>query len=149
MATRARTPNVGKRAPLADRVPRPAKRIAGRTPAPETPANIRVSGVRLDDDEREHIRRKLGEKLGKYARSIERVTVRVRDVNGPRGGVDIQCRIKVVLSKLPSVVAEHQAELLQPAFSRTLASVERAVRRTLQRRPSRRINRPRQADPPD
>ena len=139
MPARARTPNVGKRAPLADRVPRPAKRIAGRTPARETPANIRVAGVRLDDDEREHIRRRLGEKLGKYASSIERVTVRVRDVNGPRGGVDIQCRIKVVLSGLPSVVAEHQAELLQPALTRALASVERAVRRTLQRRRSRPI----------
>jgi hypothetical protein len=139
MPARARTPNVGKRAPLADRVPRPAKRTAGRTAAPQTPANIRVAGVRLDDDDREYIRRKLGEKLGKYAPSIERVTVRVRDVNGPRGGVDIQCRIKVVLSKLPSVVAEHQAELLQPAFTRTLASAERAVRRTLQRRRSRPI----------
>lgn len=139
MPTRARKPNAGKRAPLADQVPRPVKRSAGRTTATLTPSNIRVAGVKLDDEDREYIRRRLGEKLAKYARSIERVTVRVRDVNGPRGGVDIQCRIKVVLSGLPSVVVEHQAALLKPALTRALTGVERAVRRTLQRQRTRPI----------
>jgi hypothetical protein len=139
MPVRARTPNVGKRAPLADQVPRPVKRTAGRTAAPVTPANIRVDGVSLDDEDRTYIRRRLGEKLGKYAGSIERVTVRVRDINGPRGGDDLLCRIKVVLSGLPSVVGEHQAALLQPALTRALAAVERAVRDALQRRRTRPI----------
>jgi len=110
------------------------KRTAGRAAAPLTPANIRVDGIRLDEDDRAYIRRRLGEKLGKYASAIERVTVRVRDVNGPRGGVDLLCRIKVVLSGLPSVVVEHQAALLKPALTRALTGVERAVRQTVQRR---------------
>ena len=113
------------------------KRSAGRTPAPLTPASIRVDGVALDTDDRAYIRRRLGEKLGRYASSIERVTVRVRDINGPRGGVDLQCRIKVVLSGLPSVVVEHQEALLQPALTRALGAAERAVRKTLQRRRTR------------
>ena len=129
-----RARNAGKRAPLPDQVPRPVKRMASRTSAPQTPANIRVDGVRLDERDRAYIRRRLGEKLGKYASSIERVTVRVRDVNGPRGGVDLLCRIKVVLSGLPSVVVEHQAALLKPALTRALTGVERAVRQTVQRR---------------
>ena len=137
MPARAQTPKAGKRAPLPGQVPRPVKRIAGRTAAPLTPANIRVAGVRLDDDDRVYIRRRLGEKLGKYASSIERVTVRVRDINGPRGGVDLSCRIKVVLSGLPSVVVEHQAALLQPALTRAFTAVERAVRRAVQRRRTR------------
>jgi hypothetical protein len=98
-----------------------------------TPANIRVEGVRLDDDDHSYIRRRLGEKLGKYARLIERVTVRMRDINGPRGGVDIQCRIKLVVSGLPSVVVEQHAARLRPALTRALAGAERAIRRTLQR----------------
>ena len=130
--TRAR--NAGKREPLADQVPRPVKRTAGRAPAPLTPANIRVDGVTLDAEDRAYIRRRLGEKLGKYARSIERVTVRVRDVNGPRGGIDLLCRIKVVLSGLPSVVVEHQAALLKPALTRALTGAERTVRQTVQRK---------------
>lgn len=131
---RVRTANGARRAPLPGQVPRPVKRTAGQTAAPRTPANIRVDGVSLDDDDRAYIRRRLGEKLGKYASSIERVTVRVRDVNGPRGGVDLVCRIKVVLSGLPSVVVEHQAALLKPALTRALTGVERAVRQTVQRR---------------
>ena len=131
---RIRTRNAGKREPLADQVPRPVKRTAGRAAAPLTPAHIRVDGVAVDDDDRAYIRRRLGEKLGKYASSIERVTVRVRDVNGPRGGVDLLCRIKVVLSGLPSIVVEHRATRIKPALTRALTGVERAVRQTVQRK---------------
>lgn len=126
--------NVDKRKPLADQVPRAVKRTAGRTTAPQTPANIRVTGVTLTPDERAHIRARLGAKLGKYARSIERVTVRVEDVNGPRGGVDQVCRIKVVLSRMPSVVVEHQAESMPAALNRALDAADRAVRKALERR---------------
>jgi hypothetical protein len=122
-----------RRAPLADQVPRPVKRTAGAAPAPLTPANIRVDGVSLDADDRAYIRRRLGEKLGKFASAIERVTVRARDFNGPRGGVDLLCRIKVVMSGRPSVVVEHRAASLRPALTGALASAERAVRREVQR----------------
>ena len=131
---RTGTPRSERRAPLAGRVPRPVKRTAGRTSASRTPANIRVTGLSLDADDRAYIRRRLGEKLGKHAESIERVTVRLVDVNGPRGGVDQACRIKVVLSGMPSVLVEHTAASLKPALTGALAGVERAVRRAVQRR---------------
>lgn len=123
-----------KREPFTDRVPRQTKRSAGRTSAPLVPANIRVAGVTLDDDERTYIRRRLGMKLGKFADDIERVTVRVEDVNGPRGGVDTSCRIKVVLSGLPSVTVETRGVTLADTVNRALAGAERAVRRNVQRR---------------
>jgi ribosome-associated translation inhibitor RaiA len=93
-----------------------------------------VFGVQLDQNHRAYIRRRLGVKLGKHAASIERVTVRVEDVNGPRGGVDRVCRIKVVLSGLPSALFQTQAATLEAAVNGALAGVERAVRRGLQRR---------------
>jgi hypothetical protein len=110
------------------------KREAGRTDAQRVPANIRVAGVELDQDDRAYIRQTLGMKLGKYATSIERVSVRMEDVNGPRGGVDQVCRIKVVLSGLPSVVFQSQAASLKDAINGALAGVGRAVRRRVQRR---------------
>jgi hypothetical protein len=73
------------RAPLPGLVPRPVKRASGRTETSRTPAHVRVIGVELSDDNRALIRRRLGMKLGKFATSIERVTVRVCDTNGPRG----------------------------------------------------------------
>lgn len=129
-----RRPAAAKREPLAAAVPRPTKLSLGRTSPELKPADIRASGVALSDDEREYMRRKLGRKLGKYGSAMERVTVRVRDVNGPRGGVDIACRIKVVLSGLPSAVFEARGATAEAAFDSALAGVERVVRRSIRQR---------------
>lgn len=131
---RRRSPDSLERAPMADRVARAAKRTAGRTSAEETPAYIRAPGAVIDAADKDYLRRKLGRKLGKFAGAIERTSVRVEDVNGPRGGIDKRCRIKVVVSGLPSVVIEERHHSVQAAMDRALARTERAVRQTLQRR---------------
>ena len=122
------------RGPLPPWVPRPVKRESGRTDTLRTPAHVRVIGVELADDGRALIRRKLGMKLGKFATSIERVSVRVTDTNGPRGGVDQVCSVKVVLSGLPSVVIERQHAALHAAIDVALHATEQAVRRRVRRR---------------
>ena len=113
-------------------VSRPLKRAGGR--ASPRPAHVRVMGVPLDDIDHADIRRKLGLRLGKFAWSIERVTVRARDVNGPRGGVDQECTVKIVLSGLPSVVVRRRHAALQVAVDEALHAVEQAVRRSVRRR---------------
>jgi ribosome-associated translation inhibitor RaiA len=95
---------------------------------------VRVLGVELTDDDRALIRRKLGAKLGKLAASIERVTVRMTDENGPRGGVDHLCNVKVVLSGLPSVVVERRDASPHVAIDLALRATEQAVRRSVSRR---------------
>src|SRR5690606_17043239 len=117
--TRSTEAKARKRAPrpapeaFAARLPKTAKRSAGRTPAAQVPANIRVFGTTLVPEERE--------------------TVRAQDVNGPKGGVDTACRIKVVLSGMPSVVVEEQASDVKAAFRAALSGTVRTVRRTVDR----------------
>ena len=123
-----------RRVPLPASVPRPVKRASGRTAALGTPAHLRVMGVTLDEEQRALIRQKLGAKLGKFAASIERVTVRMTDENGPRGGVDHVCNVKVVLSGLPSVVVERRDASPHAAIDVALRATERAVRRSVNRR---------------
>jgi ribosome-associated translation inhibitor RaiA len=108
--------------------------MRNRRSAADIPASIRTAGAELDADDRAYVRRKLGTKLGKFARAVERVTVRVRDVNGPRGGVDKHCAIKVVLTGLPSVVVEQKHASLQAAMDAALRRTEVAVRRSVKRR---------------
>lgn len=96
--------------------------------------HIRVIGTTLSPNKRMYIRKKLGGKFGKFAGSIERISVRVKDVNGPRGGIDQVCQIKVVLRNLPSVVFESRDASLDAAIAAALAGAERAVRRKSQRR---------------
>jgi ribosome-associated translation inhibitor RaiA len=93
-----------------------------------------VLGVEMDDDDRDSIARKLGMKLGKFASSIERITVRLSDTNGPKGGRDQICQIKVVLSGLPSIVVEEVDSALPKAVDRAMKKMAVAVRRGLQRR---------------
>ena len=127
-------PDSAKRAPMAGAVARPAKRTAGRTAVADTPAYIRAVGVELDAADKAQLRRKLGRKLGKFSPGIERASVRIEDVNGPRGGIDKRCRIKVVLSGLPSVVVEERRRALWDAIDVALARVERTVRQAVKTR---------------
>ena len=109
-------------------VPRPAKRSSDRQSPFRVTAHVREKGVELDEDAREYIRRKLGAKLDKFAPSVERVSVRVFDVNGPRGGIDQRCLVKVVLSGLPSVVVERRDVSSDAAIDRAIRAAEHAVR---------------------
>lgn len=126
--------NESRRAPFPAVLPKAMKPITGRTKAPLIPANIRVAGLHLGAESRADIRQKLANKLGKFAASIERVSVRVWDVNGPRGGVDQLCRIKVVLSELPSVVFDFQDASAEVAINSAITGAERAVQKALRRR---------------
>jgi hypothetical protein len=73
-------------------------------------------------------------RLGKFGASIERITVRLSDANGPKGGRDQRCQIKVVLSGLPSVVVNETDSTLPRTIGRAIDSTAIAVRRSIQRR---------------
>ncbi len=89
----------------------------------------------VDQATKEHVRRTLGTKLGKFAPRIQRLTVRFTDINGPRGGVDTDCDVKVVLSGQPSVVYQARGREPREAIDRAVPGVVRAVRKALDRVP--------------
>lgn len=124
---------MNRRQPFAGTQPHATKSRRGRTDVTTTPLAIR-SRIPLDSDFRDLVRARLGRRLGKFAKRIERVSVRFEDVNGPRGGVDTVCRAKAVLEGLPSVVVEERAADVREAFRRVADGLERAVGRTLGRR---------------
>lgn len=131
---RIRTPDSPTRAPLAAATARADKRAgAPRSPA-DIPAYIRAPDPRVTPEDRAYLRRKLGRRLGRTAADVQRASVRLEDINGPRGGVDWHCRIKVVLRGLPSVVVAAREASIQTAMDRALAMAGSGVRRALQRR---------------
>ena len=105
------------------------KASRGRTPVETTPFAIRTVGVDLPKGFAEWIRTDLAMKLRHAAPLILRGTVRFEDVNGPKGGTDTVCRIKLVVSGRPSIQVEEIAANAQAAFALALPVVVRAVRR--------------------
>ena len=118
---------------FADQLSRAEKSKRGRTEVTSTPLAIR-SRVPLESVERERIRSLLGRKLAKYATHIERATIRIDDVNGPRGGVDTICKIKIVISGSPSIVVEERGVVVEDVVVVAARVAARAVRREVERR---------------
>lgn len=139
--TRVRKADSPKRAPLSAPTAGTLARTAQRGSPATTPAFIHSPGVPLDADDRAYLRRKLGRRLGKFVPNVQRVSVRFKDTNGPRGGVDKYCRIKVTLRDLPAVVVEAKAPSTQAAMDRALKKLGPAVTRPLQQRVTR-VRRP-------
>ncbi|HEY7170589.1 MAG TPA: HPF/RaiA family ribosome-associated protein [Vicinamibacterales bacterium] len=124
----------GYRTPLPASLPRPRKVERNRNNGTSPPAHVRVVGGAIRDEDRDYIARKLGMKLGKFSSSMERITVRLSDTNGPKGGPDQRCHIKVVLSGLRSVVVSATDSTVPRSIDRAIDAAALAVRRRLERR---------------
>lgn len=74
-----------------------------------------------------HLRRRLGFVLTRHSDRIQRVAVRVGDVNGPRGGVDKYCRIQVHLTDVPVAVIRDAGADLYAVIDRAADRVGRVV----------------------
>lgn len=129
----ARRRKDARRAPMgtaANQLPRNAR---GRTDTAATPVALRSRGVDIDDAFRAYVHARCGFKLGKYAETIERISVRFEDVSGPKGAPSRRCAVKVVITRHESVVVEVVDADSRAAFDRAIDSTERAVRRALER----------------
>ncbi|WP_437728231.1 HPF/RaiA family ribosome-associated protein [Sorangium sp. So ce861] len=129
----SKTHRSSRRDASAGEIARTDRRVSGRTPTDRTPVAVRSTGLAIDPDVRDYAHKRLGVRLGKFAAEIQRVSVRLEDVNGPRGGVDTVCRVKVVLRGLPTVVAQDIAEGIREAIDRASHIAERSVRRAIGR----------------
>lgn len=65
---------------------------------------------------------------------IRQIRIALQDVNGPRGGVDKQCRLTVKLNGPGSLVVTSQGENTFAAFDNALERANRSLVRLWQRR---------------
>ncbi len=90
------------------------------------------------DHVRAHAVHRLHFALARFAHRVIRARVRLVDVNGPRGGVDIQCRIQVSGTGIGTVVVTGVAANPYTAIDRTAKRIQRLVARVLDYRINRR-----------
>ncbi|WJW74798.1 HPF/RaiA family ribosome-associated protein [Thiohalobacter sp. IOR34] len=95
--------------------------------------DIQTRHFSLTDALRGHVQRRLAFALSARTDHIQRVVVRLFDVNGPRGGTDKCCHVQVVLSHLPDVIIKDTEADLYTAIDRATDRAGRAVGRRLGR----------------
>ncbi len=94
---------------------------------------IRAGNVELADAMRLHLERRLRFALGRFDDRIRKVTVRLKDLNGPKGGTDQQCRISLDLFPTGRLVLDEQSSDVIVAMDRAADRVGRAVARRIHR----------------
>lgn len=78
---------------------------------------------------KEHVERRLDFALSQVRSKVVRIVVRLRDLNGPRGGPDKVCQVSVVMPGHPEVVVhEVQEDMYFAIDSAIKRAAYRAVR---------------------
>lgn len=81
---------------------------------------VKTNNIDIHKAERHAISEKVKLVFERIAQHIQQVVVSVFDVNGPRGGDDIVCRIKITAPGVPTVVVKTQNSALLQAINTAL-----------------------------
>jgi ribosomal subunit interface protein len=100
--------------------------------------NIQARGFSLTKALKNHVENRLGFTFLHASSRVNRVRVRLSDLNGPRGGVDKCCLVEVRLEGLQIVVVEDIQSDMYTAINRAVGRAARTVKRRLGQQGSRR-----------
>jgi hypothetical protein len=82
---------------------------------------------------RDTVANRLTQALIRFSRRIDRVDVAITDENGPRGGIDKHCRIRVQMPGIQPFVSTAKDESSWAAVSRAVTRARRQVTTKLTR----------------
>ena len=83
---------------------------------------IIAKGLKASRVLRDYAARRLDFALNRMQHNIRAVTVRISDKNGPKGGIDKRCLIKLSVPGLPDIVVAETGDNL-------IAAIDRAIHR--------------------
>lgn len=93
--------------------------------------------IKVSERLRDYIERRVRFALERLARPIRRVRVQLRDLNGPRGGVDKSCQVRIALAPAATLVVEHRSATayaaVDSALDKAAISIVRRIRKKQQR----------------
>lgn len=95
---------------------------------------VRSKNVRLSEEWHDYLHARLTFALARFDHRILDTTAMLLDLNGPKGGVDKQCRLVVRLRPRGKVTIEQSASDFVAAIALAANRASYAVRRALRRR---------------
>ncbi|NDJ12482.1 MAG: hypothetical protein EBY17_15000 [Acidobacteriia bacterium] len=93
---------------------------------------LTTHGVEMPGELKDYIQRRVQAGLGRFASRIRAISVRFVDVNGPRGGQDKCCDVRVDAGLTQEVFIREQHGSMFAAFCIAMLRAERSLRRQLQ-----------------
>jgi putative sigma-54 modulation protein len=103
---------------------------------------IKSTEVPLSNERRQQIERRAAFAMSRLAWRVQRVDVSLGDLNGPRGGIDKQCRVRVHFDRGPAAVVEDCDSDLALLIDRCLARAGRVAHKWVDKRADKRMERP-------
>lgn len=100
---------------------------------PRMRIEIRARHFPLTETLRTHVERRTRFAMGRLSDRVREVTVRLEDINGPRGGVDKVAKVTVRLEQGGQLAAEAMDESFTSAVDRALERAGHAVGKALGR----------------
>ena len=92
---------------------------------------LTAQGVEVSAELKEFIERRIHFGLGRFKGKIKSLSVRLADINGPRGGIDKCCDIRVDAGLSQEVIVSERQETMFAAVALAMDRVERAVKRQI------------------
>lgn len=80
------------------------------------------------------IARKARLALSRFETSIQAITIRITDTNGPKGGIDIRCVVAMKLISVGEIVVRGEGENVFSALKQCLSRADKTINRSLERR---------------
>ena len=94
---------------------------------------VRARGIDVSDEMRTYIVRRLRFSLGRFDDHVKVATLRLEDLNGPRGGVDKRCSLELSGKQIGSCFVEVRDSDFRAAVGRAARAAGRTVRDAIAR----------------
>ena len=94
---------------------------------------IHAQGITLTRALKKHVDSKVRLALGIYTEKIRRIDVFLNDINGPKGGVDTQCKIKIIPYGQKTIVVQETGLSVLEAINICSSRAKRVASRRFDR----------------
>lgn len=95
--------------------------------------SVRLSGIKNSHFRRDNCTTILRDALQRFGRRLRQVNLYLEDVNGPRGGIDKQCRCVLHLNRGAPIVIRDTDDNLNKLMHRVASRASHALSRELDR----------------
>lgn len=90
---------------------------------------IHARRLKMSEGLKKHAESKARLAVGLFGEKIRRIDIFLSDVNGPKGGEDMVCKVKVAAAKKSIILVQEKSETLRDAINTCMHRLKRSAAR--------------------